>query len=290
MKSLIWFIDGKFSVTDVSMTKVIRTAKSMQGSVQIVFDKRVRSKEKWYWPLSQKQISELSEFNAKQDAVLDKIAENFEDHGVIHDFHLVHTADYLSTLANIFSAYQVSCLVVDTHERAARHPIFQRLAYLSVPVLLITQRRWPAEVKFIAAVDPLHENARPGYMDNDIVKITRTWVDNFKSQWILVHCCFVAPLFLEHKKTISKMHAEGFAAFAQKQHVKERQMQLLDGIPEHSLPRYVKNQMIDVLVLGLVARNQLEAMWVGSTTMALLDEPPCDMLMVTQSTNGKVIC
>lgn len=287
MNNIIWFIDGKFPVSNISINKVIRIAKTLEQSIHIVFDKRIRSTEKWYWPLSQSHSSTLCEFQSKQDEFQAKLVSQLDNKGISHVFYQVDTADYMSTLSSIFDAHEVSCLIIDNQTRASRHPIFQRLAHLSVPILIMTQRLWPQTIEFVAAVDPMHEHASPTDMDNDIVRTTRHWTQQFKSNWVLAHCCYIAPMFLEHKNVMLNIHAEGLAEFARHANIKEWQTKMLNGNPEHALPRYIEKQGVSILVLGLVARNQLKAMWVGSTTMTLLDDPPCDLLLITQSLSGR---
>jgi nucleotide-binding universal stress UspA family protein len=76
------------------------------------------------------------------------------------------------------------------------------------------------------------------------------------------------------------MHHEGLNIFAEKNRLPDEQCVLLEGIPEDALSSYVNKHHVDIIVIGLVARNKLEQFWVGSTTSALLCDPPCDMLLI----------
>jgi nucleotide-binding universal stress UspA family protein len=132
----------------------------------------------------------------------------------------------------------------------------------------------------LAAVDPLHEHARPDELDDNIVSLTKVWATSLKSSWVIVHCCYIASVLTQYKSKLITMHREGFSAFAKRNRLHNEQCVLLEGIPEDALSSYVEKHHVGILVIGLVARNTLEQFWVDSTTSALLCSPPCDLLLI----------
>lgn len=54
----------------------------------------------------------------------------------------------------------------------------------------------------------------------------------------------------------------------------------VEGPPEEALPRYCRETAADVVVMGAIARNPFGRIFIGSTAERVLDQLPCDLLVV----------
>jgi nucleotide-binding universal stress UspA family protein len=131
----------------------------------------------------------------------------------------------------------------------------------------------------------MHEHARPEQIDDNIVSLTQNWASSLKATWTIAHCYYIASVLTKYKNKVLSVHHEGLNAFAKRNRIAHDHCVLLEGIPEDILTSYIDKHHVDVLVIGLVARNKLEQFWVGSTTSALLCAPPCDMLLIKHQHN-----
>lgn len=249
--------------------------------MDIVFDKRIRSAERWYWRSFDHDQSLLGEFELVQNNVKKQLSEYFQNHRINFNIIDIQDTDYLTPLQKLVEGEPKSVIVIEDNEITRKHPIFQSLSTISADILLLCVTPWHNTIKMLGAVDPLHEHARPLNIDEHIVHILRQWNEKLVTEWSIAHCCFISSVLYKHEKTILKMHREEFSAFAKKLKVSSTNMHFLQGHPEDALDHYIKINNIDILVIGLVARSVLEKMWIGSTTVALMHNPPCDILLVS---------
>ena len=278
---LIWFIDSRASVKTPSLVKVTNLARKFTNRLEIVFDKRIRSAERWYWPSFDHDKALRQEFELAQKNTKNQLSTYLLSHHI--DFHIteIEDSDYLTPLKKLVDGSPQCLVVIDDNGPSQRHPIFQSLATLGADVLLLSAISWNKKIKMLGAVDPLHEHARPFNIDEHIVNVLREWNQKLTTDWSIAHCCFIASVLYKHEKTILKMHREEFSNFAKSLKISNDKMYCLEGLPEKSLKSHIRKNNINILVVGLIARNVLEQMWVGSTTVALMNNPPCDMLLVT---------
>ncbi len=278
MKTLLWLVDTRHPIPDASIEKLAYLSRTFGVELEIMLDKRVRSFERSYWLQFSGGKELVSNYRASQNQLGSYLARTLEDRDIAFKIEEIEDSSYFSRLKEKLNAE--SLLVIDDQPRAQRHPVFQQFSKLSASVLLLTPQAWHDPITIASAVDPLHEHARPTQLDHHIVSVTSAWRKPLQASLFLVHCCFTPPVFLEHRKTIMGIHRDGLNEFARKSNIPDEETVMLEGIPEHALPRWVKTHEIDILALGIVARSRLESFWVGSTTTALLDEPPCDMLLI----------
>ncbi len=288
MNSLIWFIDARLSVSDSVMSKVVFLSSSFHKPVNIIIDIRDRGIERWYWPNWGEKQRLAADIDAKNDLVKQQICKKLSRMKLEYNIVYTHSDDYLSTICTSLGAASSTLLILEDQLRAQRHPIFQVFQKIPSPILLLTKKPWSKPLNTLAAVDPLHEHARADDLDRRIVLMAKLWSKYFAVKWKVVHCCYVPPVIIKHSKMITAMHAEGLADFADKLIIPKDKTILLQGNPEYALPKLINKNDTNLLILGLVARNRLEQFFVGSTTSALLDEPPCDMLLLPDKTSGTI--
>ncbi|TEW54675.1 universal stress protein [Psychromonas sp. RZ22] len=190
------------------------------------------------------------------------------------------TADYLSVLNDEVHSQEQTLVVIEDNIVAKRHSIFQKLTAIDAPVLIVNKKPWRNPIKVLAAVDPIHENASTGRVDTHIVSYTEQLAALLKAKWSVVHCCNITWPLAKYKTKILAAHRNGLTFFAKKQRITLDKCILLEGMPETALTAHIIEQNSNILVIGLIARNKLEQLWIGSTTTALLTDLPCDMLLI----------
>lgn len=279
-EQLIWFIDSRFYYQNTSLDKIVQLAKIHQKTVKIVIDASAQLTGRGYWHLlGQKEtLSQelLTTIEQKQQQLLKFFAMN----AIKIEVTINQSADYFAALSSTIKNTNNSLVIIEDNISAKRHPIFQQLTDINAPVLLLNKKAWKHPVNILAAVDPLHEHARPGKIDDNIVLLTQHWAKKWTAKLTVAHCYYVASVLTKYKNKILTMHNDGLEVFAKRLRLQNEQCILLEGIPEEALTAYIHHHHIDVLAMGLVARNKLEQLWIGSTTTALLSELPCDVLLI----------
>jgi len=278
-EQLIWFIDSRFYFKNLSLDKIVHLANIHNKRVKIIIDASVQSAGRGYWHLLEDKEAlskELMATIAKKEV---QLHEYFAMNAIKVEVVVSQSTAYLTKLnSDINNA--PSLVVIEDNIVAKRHPIFQQLTEINAPVLLLSNSPWKHPINILAAVDPLHEYASSGRIDDNIVSFTQHWASKLLAKWTIAHCCYIDSILTKYKNNVLAMHRDSLKVFEKKLRLPHEQCVLLEGKPEDALASYIHKHHIDILITGLVARSKLEQLLIGSTTTALLTEPPCDMLLI----------
>ncbi|MNE77995.1 hypothetical protein D3C80_1743580 [compost metagenome] len=55
---------------------------------------------------------------------------------------------------------------------------------------------------------------------------------------------------------------------------------LIEGFAEEVLPRFVREQQVDLLLMGAIARGHLDTALIGHTAERILENLDCDLLVL----------
>ena len=280
MKKLVWLVDTKNNLHTASIEKAARLSTALQLPIHIIADNRVRATERWYW--QSLSVSDATRQQlAQQQQCLSYITRQLNDENITHETTLIADNNCLAALTQQCS--DDSLLLIQDEPLKQRHPVFQQLSKLKCPILIMQKRPWHSPLKISVAVDPMHSNDQAAKLDILILKSSQKLIKKLKAKWQILHSCFVPPVFIEHKKAIFRLHQEGLIGLLKKAGIPHDNATLLEGTPEQALIKIIKQQHTDILCLGLVARHPLELFLVGSTAYALLQSPPCDLLLIQQA-------
>ena len=164
------------------------------------------------------------------------------------------------------------------------------IRYCPVPLWLVKQPDTPLR-NICAAVDPLHETDKPAALDRKLVETARGLASVTGATVHAAHCYNPLPHTLAfdtglvadydgYAAQIEHQHADALSAFADELGLTSAQRHLLRGFPEQAIPEFVTQNGIDLLVMGAISRSRLENALVGHTAERLLEEVPCDMLII----------
>jgi universal stress protein E len=162
-----------------------------------------------------------------------------------------------------------------------------------LPVLLMKNtRRWSQPV-ILAAVDPSHAHAKPARLDAAIIAQATSLKRALRGSFELMHANYPAGFgFAMSDPAIDAMtlatayeqqqerSRKEFEAFADKAHVPRASRQLIDSDPLFAIPHVARKIGADLVVMGAVSRSGLKRIFIGNTAERVLDELPCDVLVV----------
>ncbi|MDX1302963.1 universal stress protein [Photobacterium sp.] len=171
-------------------------------------------------------------------------------------------------------------LLLDYSKPTERHPIFSKLAKLPVSILLMRDQKWKNKPVLLAALDPLHRHDRPATMDPSIVRIADALSSRFTTGYKIVHCCHITPYLVKYAKQIMAIHSDALRKFRAMYKLDGVSVVLIPGNPEQQLPEYARKARCDILVMGGFCRSSMSNFWLGSTTEAVVQAMPCDILLV----------
>lgn len=238
---------------------------------------------------------------AEQEALLARLAESAEEHGVKVRTSLSNErpeADMVVAKADACDAYFV---VKGTHyhtplERATlAHTDWQLIRELPQPLWFVRGREWHHTPGVLAAVDPVHSHDKDDSLDREIINSAKKMVEKCDGKLMLFHCyqrleeigSKVTWRIKPEKFAIDKLdekiraeHREALDALAEEFGIDAKDVHQLPGRTHELLPTFARANGIDLVVMGALARSGLQKRILGSTAAKTLDHLQCDVLVV----------
>jgi len=174
-----------------------------------------------------------------------------------------------------------------------RHTDWELVRHAPVPLLLVKSDRAAAKAVVLAAIDPLHANAKPARLDNRILDVAESMATVLKATLHAVHAYMPLSVLLAAGTgeplvwNTTKLDAD-YAQRVVKAFTRElrplriptsrRHLRIGDAAKE--LAACAARIHATLVVMGAVSRSGLERLFVGSTAVRALDELTCDVLIV----------
>ena len=167
---------------------------------------------------------------------------------------------------------------------------WQLIRHAEVPLWLVKKGEKPI-TQICAAVDPLHVDDKPASLDLKLITSAKTVAGNTGASLHLIHCYNPLPRTMVIDATlvvdyqgyaddVKKHHTEAFSELLKRADAGQAQQHLLEGYPEEAIPAMIEKLGINLLLLGAVSRSRLQSALIGHTAERLLDEVPCDLLII----------
>ncbi|MEO8307364.1 MAG: universal stress protein [Pseudomonadota bacterium] len=192
-------------------------------------------------------------------------------------------------------------IVVERHVRRHIAPWFLRytdwelLRRSPVPVLLVKSARKYNSPTILAAVDPSHAFAKTTRLDQEILTIASEFSVATNGQLHALHAYTPtivgmkpAQLILPDASATISRRAEEFARtrldgmLGKLRNVKvgPGRRHLIARHPVDAIPELARQLGCDIVVMGALSRSGLKRFLIGNTAERLLDDLPCDLLIV----------
>nr|WP_298139090.1 universal stress protein [uncultured Pseudomonas sp.] len=189
---------------------------------------------------------------------------------------------------------------------AARNNLLQRLLltnscwqlirHCPAPLWLVHHGAWQGH-RLCAALDPLHSADKPAELDHRLIRAARELSEQFGLQAHYLHTyaplprtlVFDAELVGDYENYVersAKQHRDALEDLIGQYPIARPDTHLIEGFAEEVLPRFVREQNVDLLLMGAVARGQLDTALIGHTAERVLDAVECDLLVLRPETKG----
>ncbi|MCU0759110.1 MAG: universal stress protein [Steroidobacteraceae bacterium] len=193
---------------------------------------------------------------------------------------------------------KVDLVVAERH--AGKHVAGWMLSYTDwellrlapCPVLIVKTPRPYHRPTVMAAVDPLHQHAKPVRLDAEILKTAGSLKTAMKGTLQVVHVYpppvvvtagWVAGPVLMPGADGREAEARARAALAselERLPLPPHKVTVLEGVPREALPATARATRASIVVMGAVSRSGLKRLLIGNTAEAVLDALPCDVLII----------
>jgi universal stress protein E len=209
--------------------------------------------------------------------------------------------DYPPHEAIVRRAAQIGAdlIIAECHEGSRLKPWLMHLTdwellrTSAVPVLLFKNTKTYRRPAVLAAVDPSHQHAKPARLDSEIIAHGEQLARSLGGSLHAMHANYPAVVGLtlgdpsldamslmatyEQQK---RQDAAEFKAFAEKAGIGRTRRHAVDGDPIYGIPRVARAIRAQIVVMGAVSRSGLKRVFIGNTAERVLNDLPCDVLVV----------
>ena len=175
---------------------------------------------------------------------------------------------------------------------------FELIRHCPVPLLIVKGKAAWRSPRILAALDPFHENDKPGTLDGEIIDVAGSIAGNVGGT---VHVTHVYQPLARYSMGIGRAPATPRDLVAQEKAyersvrtgifdlmrglaIPKRQVHLVCGDPGREIPAVARVLRAGLVVMGAVSRSGLKRMFVGNTAERVLDAVRCDVLVVRSGT------
>ncbi|MCG9598254.1 universal stress protein [Vibrio sp. Isolate25] len=216
-------------------------------------------------------------------ATKDKIAEYCADEDITVpeiEFEPIEGNNWVNLLVS-FIRHRTDLLIVDATMNVRK--LLPEMSKISCDILLLGHQYWASNIKTLCAIDPLHREDQECEIDMAVTARGNWLSEQYGARVSLIYCCYVAPYLMRYKAQILANQKKGLEEFIGKKHLQSLPIHMPDGNPEEALPKAISQMKANILIMGACQRSATSRFWSGSTTDALLESLPCDLLLVNKN-------
>lgn len=171
---------------------------------------------------------------------------------------------------------------------------WQLLRHSTVALWLVHHGAIGNYQRLCAAIDPLHSFDQPATLDQRLLAAAGKLSSLLKLEAHCLHCYAPLPPSLlfdtelvadypEYVARCAEQHRQAFAQLLAPYPDLLAHSHLLEGYPEDLIPRFVRAQSIDLLLMGAVSRSHLGSALIGNTAERVLEQVDCDLLVLNSA-------
>ena len=164
-----------------------------------------------------------------------------------------------------------------------------------IPVLIMKPRKKISHSRILASVDLRLKDKTPKNMDRTIMELASEMAQIEKGELHVLHSWDVAmekrlrhrpevhayyksmDAIMKDMRNIEKAHLE---ELAEEYSLTDAETHLIKGHPADVIPKFVKNNRIDLVVMGTVGRSGIKGFFMGNTAEKILNNINCSVLAI----------
>lgn len=164
-----------------------------------------------------------------------------------------------------------------------------------VPLWLAKPGKIVEKRVFLAAIDPMNEHDKPAALDDDILIYAKTLAEKTAAEMRAFHAFDprfavatatanaytpVSLPFEAIEDQLREQHEKRFKEITEFHDIDQNKAHLVSGLTHEELPQLASELDATVVVMGAVARNRWNRLFIGATAERTLDHLPCDLLII----------
>lgn len=233
-------------------------------------------------------------FTSHNRHILEKIAAEFAAQNISATTDFEEKHHLAESIIEQTRKVQADLVIKSTHH----HNLIQRslitntdwrlIRKCPAPLLLVKPRAWAAAGNIVTAVDPLHAKSEQSRLDHELLETTEFLASSLQQEPHVFHSYFpfVSTLlgagaeFTEGMARIREHHADKIRKLLANHRIADKNIELSRGELAPTLIDYLLATNANLLVIGALSRSVMERAIVGDTAEKILENSPCDVLVL----------
>jgi len=226
------------------------------------------------------------------DLAVEFKGEKIETEIVFSEHH--HLAESIIEKAN---EIKPSLILKSTHHHAmvqrsvVSNTDWRLIRKCDCPLMLVKPNEWKENGSIVAAVDPFHRKADQTDLDQILLKYTELASELLEQTPHVFHSYFpfVSTMFplgfevTDGLEDMEKEHRKKLNEVLKEHDIDRENVHLSSGEIVPHLTKHLKAVDANILVVGALSRNFIERAIVGNTAEKILEDSPCDLLIIKPS-------
>ncbi|MFK7864240.1 MAG: universal stress protein [Pseudohongiellaceae bacterium] len=233
-------------------------------------------------------------FEEHHGKILNQLVSEFTDAGIPASSDMASGHNLAEAIIEKVNTLGPDLVLKSTHHHGAIQRSFMSntdwrlIRKCPAPLMLVKPQSWQESGSIVTAIDPMHAKAEQTTLDELLLSTTKTVAHSLDLSPHVFHSYFpfVSSLFPmggeseEYLFRIRKQHEEKLRALTQKHGFDDSSIHLSQGELVPSIIHYLEKCNANLLVIGALSRNALERAIIGNTAEKILENSPCDILIM----------
>lgn len=279
-------------IRDPVLDRAIMLAKTTKANIRVLINcHSILGGKSYFVGDSPKSIGATQ--SVLQEQILSSITEEFSANGASVSFDLIESESVVESILSYVAEFNADLVLKSTHSHSdLRKSIFtntdwQLIRKCSIPLWLSKTGRWFPQGKIVAAVDPMHNHAEPVEFESTLINyaeyvglIAEQSVCVFHAYYVGAETRYGEVVSIARNGGLQAQHNQAVYRLLASHNVNPENVRIVAGDVNEKLLAYLYSVRCNLLVIGALSRSRLERAILGSTAEKVLDETPCDVLVI----------
>ena len=228
-----------------------------------------------------------------QEFLISELKNEFSSLGLPVNIELCHEEDLAQSILDKVDRITPDLVLKSTHrhnllrQTLITNTDWQLIRMCSVPLLLVKAQGWSKSGHVVAAVDPMHSSSEQGSLDDQLISVAE-YITKILGHQLSVFHAYYYPEFgnqtsgqnSTQSRDMRMSHNHKMYELLSRHNVDPEFVKIANGDTKTEMLHYLEKVGANMLVVGALARSKLERIVVGSTAEKMLDDIPCDLLIL----------
>lgn len=295
LKKILVVIDEKHN-RQPALKRAVWLAKQSSASLEVLlvdYDSSFDS----FLSFSKEKKTNKASYLANKKKWLDNLIQPIKEQGLsinttvrwnkVYYKEILNFADEIKPDIVFKSAYSenmIKCLFITNSS-------WQLIRNCSYPLWLVQHSDWENN-NISVALDPLHTSDKPAHLDNELIAISQVLskILHIPTNYLHSYAAMPKPqlfggenseAYNQYFKGFVKEHTEAFEGLLNRYpEIPKKNQFLLEGFAEEVIPNFIRQHNISLMIMGAVARGNLDNLLIGHTAERVLESIECDLLVI----------